>query len=117
MCIRDRFGIGKEEASKRMSGLTDGSRASGGGVSAGSSYLVGERGAELFTPTTSGTVSPSAGGMTSITNIYTSASAHGIDSALASKGDSISRGSRVGLSVGSLGGGGYMNLSTKRVRS
>lgn len=96
---------------------TEGTRASGGGVRAGGSYLVGERGAEVFTPTTSGTVSPSAGGMSYVTNIYTSASAHGIDSALASKGDSISRGSRVGLSVGSLGGGGYMNLSTKRVRS
>ena len=110
--VADAVGAGTG-GSERISG----SRASGGGVSAGSSYLVGERGAEVFTPTTSGTVSASASGMSYVTNIYTSASAHGIDSALASKGDSISRGSRVGLSVGSLGGGGYMNLSTKRVRS
>lgn len=93
-----------------------GSRASGGGVSANSSYLVGERGAEIFTPTTSGTVSASESGGTSITNIYTNASAHGIDSALASRGDSISRGSRVGLAISSVSSIGYINLSAMRVR-
>src|SRR4029453_8233548 len=38
-------------------------RAAGGHVSAGSAYLVGERGPELFTPGTSGMISPSAGGV------------------------------------------------------
>lgn len=36
-------------------------RASGGPVSAGSSYLVGERGPELFTPSSSGTILPNVG--------------------------------------------------------
>ena len=111
-------GIGASLADMTVSsGSPSGTRASGGGVSAGSSYMVGERGAELFTPTTSGSISPSASSSTSITNIYTSASAHGIDTALASRGDSISRGSRVGLSVGGLGMGGYINLSTARARA
>lgn len=35
-----------------------GARASGGHVKAGSSYLVGERGMEVFTPTVSGTIIP-----------------------------------------------------------
>jgi hypothetical protein len=38
-------------------------RASGGPVSAGSSYLVGERGPELFVPGASGSILPSAGGV------------------------------------------------------
>jgi hypothetical protein len=38
--------------------------AAGGPVSAGSPYLVGERGPELFVPSTSGTVVPNAGAMT-----------------------------------------------------
>lgn len=37
-----------------------GARAAGGGVTAGESYLVGERGAELFTPSASGTISPNS---------------------------------------------------------
>lgn len=37
-----------------------GAKAAGGGVSAGSSYLVGERGPELFTPSASGTISPNS---------------------------------------------------------
>lgn len=41
-------------------------RATGGPVSAGSPYLVGERGPELFTPTASGNISPASsfGGVT-----------------------------------------------------
>ena len=35
-----------------------GTRASGGPVMGGSSYLVGERGAEIFTPSTSGNITP-----------------------------------------------------------
>jgi len=44
-----------------------GSRASGGGVSAGRSYLVGERGAEVFTPSTGGQISSAEG---TTVNIY-----------------------------------------------
>ena len=37
-----------------------GGRASGGSVMGGTSYLVGERGAELFTPSSSGTITPNS---------------------------------------------------------
>lgn len=37
-----------------------GGRALGGDVTAGTSYLVGERGAEIFTPTTNGVITPNA---------------------------------------------------------
>src|SRR5688500_2303228 len=39
-----------------------GHRAAGGPVSAGSPYIVGERGPELFVPGTSGTIVPGVGG-------------------------------------------------------
>ncbi len=53
----------------------DMARANGGTVSGGSPYLVGERGAELFVPSRSGTVIPNnnlggMGGVTNITNNY-----------------------------------------------
>jgi hypothetical protein len=46
-----------------------GTRAMGGPVAGGSTYLVGERGPELFTPGTSGSITPNnaLGGGTSIT--------------------------------------------------
>lgn len=45
--------------------IIDGFRAEGGPVRAGGSYIVGERGPELFTPRTSGTIIPNgAGGQT-----------------------------------------------------
>jgi len=37
-----------------------GGRASGGSVMGGTSYLVGERGAELFTPSSNGTITPNS---------------------------------------------------------
>lgn len=47
-----------------------GFRALGGPVTAGSSYIVGEKGPEIFTPSTSGTITPSgatqAGGATNL---------------------------------------------------
>lgn len=47
---------------KGISGLISsafgGARAEGGSVSAGKSYLVGERGAELFTPSSNGMIVP-----------------------------------------------------------
>ena len=38
-----------------------GARAGGGAVAAGASYLVGEEGPELFTPSGSGSITPNAG--------------------------------------------------------
>lgn len=106
----------RESRDTKTRAMFSGTRASGGGVSANDTYMVGERGAELFTPTTSGTVSTDVGNTTNITNIYTSATAHGIDNALASRGDNITRGGRVGLKVGAISSGGYVSLSTARAR-
>lgn len=58
-----------------LSFAVDMTRANGGTVSGGSSYLVGERGPEIFMPGRSGTVIPnnnigSMGGVTNITNNY-----------------------------------------------
>ena len=39
-----------------------GARAAGGAVTRGGSYLVGERGPELFTPAASGAITPTGGG-------------------------------------------------------
>jgi len=81
-------------------GPSSGARASGGPVRAGGSYLVGERGPELFTPNKSGTISnKTGGGTTVINNIYTSNSRHGVDNALASRGDMSIRTSRIGLNL------------------
>jgi hypothetical protein len=50
-------------------GIVPGRRALGGPVSPNNSYIVGERGPELFTPTSSGNITPNnaLGGSTSIT--------------------------------------------------
>ena len=45
-----------------LGSLFAGARAGGGGVSTGRSYLVGERGPEMFIPHTPGTIAPGAGG-------------------------------------------------------
>jgi hypothetical protein len=45
-----------------------GFRAAGGSVSAGTPYVVGERGAELFVPSSSGPIVPN-GGMGSTINV------------------------------------------------
>lgn len=47
-----------EGISGLISSAFGGARANGGSVSAGKSYLVGERGAELFTPSSSGMIVP-----------------------------------------------------------
>lgn len=48
-------------------GMFDGARADGGPVSGGRTYLVGERGPELFTPNVSGAIIPNGAGGMSIT--------------------------------------------------
>ena len=45
-------------------GLFGGGRALGGPVTGGTTYLVGERGPELFTPNVSGSIIPNPGGVT-----------------------------------------------------
>lgn len=66
-----------------------GTRALGGPVDAGSSFLVGERGPEVFTPTQDGTIIPNSGGTTTNnTNINISIRA-----------DSTTNANRVGRTV------------------
>ncbi|MCZ8158642.1 MAG: phage tail tape measure protein [Rhizobiaceae bacterium] len=48
---------------------TSGHRASGGPVWGGSSYLVGEKGPEIFTPGRSGTITPNAGASPSLGSV------------------------------------------------
>ena len=58
-----------EGISGLISSAFGGARANGGSVSAGKSYLVGERGAELFTPSSNGMIVPNnalGGGGTNI---------------------------------------------------
>jgi len=59
-----------------FSKLFGGRRASGGTVRGGTSYLVGERGPELFTPNRSGSIAPNAamGGSTIVVNVNSSGS-------------------------------------------
>ena len=59
-------------------------KAMGGPVTGGSSYLVGERGMELFTPSTSGTITPNSGlgGTTNNITINTSADPQAVVQAL-----------------------------------
>lgn len=45
-----------------FSGLIGGTRANGGPVTGGTSYLVGERGPEIFTPSTTGRITPNGAG-------------------------------------------------------
>jgi len=54
-----------------LGGIFGGERANGGSVSANKAFLVGERGAEMFVPSTAGTIIPNnkLGGGDSITNI------------------------------------------------
>ena len=65
------FGVGSGTGSGGglLGGLFGGKRAKGGPVSAGTSYLVGERGPELFTPSRSGNIVPNnaMGGVGNIT--------------------------------------------------
>jgi hypothetical protein len=58
-----------EGISSAIGGVFGGGRASGGMVTAGTTYLVGERGAELFTPGASGFITPNGGSRSGGTTI------------------------------------------------
>ena len=61
------FGIGGKKGSGLL-GLFGGGKASGGTVGGGKSFLVGERGPELFTPNRTGSIAPNSalGGSTNV---------------------------------------------------
>ena len=50
--------VGNNPVTRGIAGVFDGFRAAGGPVSAGGTYMVGERGPELFTPSRSGSIIP-----------------------------------------------------------
>ena len=54
-----------------LDGVFGGERAAGGPVSAGSAYLVGENGPELFMPRQSGSIIPNGAGAMAIYNTFT----------------------------------------------
>lgn len=60
--LMDMMGLGGPSGGGLFSGIFGGGRAMGGPVMAGSSYIVGERGPERFTPMTPGMISPSGSG-------------------------------------------------------
>lgn len=72
--------IGKEKARALGAGFAP--RAAGGPVVGGSTYLVGERGPELFTPTSSGNITPNSGLGGNITVNVTSANPDDVVSAI-----------------------------------
>jgi hypothetical protein len=69
------YGGGGGGFSNILGSLFGGFRADGGAVSSGRSYVVGERGPELFTPGSSGHITPNggSGGMKVIVNNYAGA--------------------------------------------
>ena len=60
--------------SSAFSGLFGGARAGGGPVAAGGSFLVGERGPELFRPSVSGRIEPARGRAMSVSIVVQGAS-------------------------------------------
>jgi hypothetical protein len=68
-----------------LAGISGGARASGGPVSFGKSYLVGEKGPELFTPSSSGNITPNGalgGGGATVNVTVTSANPDDVVSAI-----------------------------------
>lgn len=53
---------GAKDLGSKISNAISGKKATGGPVLGGSSYLVGERGPEIFTPGASGAITPNGGG-------------------------------------------------------
>jgi hypothetical protein len=77
-----------------LAGISGGFRASGGPVSSGSSYIVGEKGPELFTPTSSGSITPNnalGGGGNTINITVTSADPNAVVRALQSYNRNVGR--------------------------
>lgn len=70
--ITGAMGLGGGKGTTFLSGLFGGFRAQGGSVQAGKSYVVGERGPEMFVPSTSGRIQPNSamggGGQTVVIN-------------------------------------------------
>jgi lambda family phage tail tape measure protein len=82
--LRMMFGMSTSSSSYNLSGsiaehvFNPAGRASGGPVSANTPYMVGEKGPELFMPSSSGTIIPNnqtsqMGGVTNVTNNYINA--------------------------------------------
>ena len=74
-----------------VSTIFGGGKANGGNVTAGKSYLVGERGAEMFVPNQSGTIIPNEkmAGTTNINFTINTVDARGVDELLTSRRNTI----------------------------
>lgn len=77
-----------------VSTIFGGGKANGGNVTAGKSYLVGERGAEMFVPNQSGTIVPNeqmgrVSGTTNINLTINTIDARGVDELLTSRRNTI----------------------------
>lgn len=75
-------------------------RAGGGPVDAGSPYLVGERGPELFVPNSSGTVVPGGGSASVVNHIYVNGTAEDVAKKVAAE---IMRTVKAGQQLGAWG--------------
>jgi hypothetical protein len=75
-------------------------RASGGPVAAGSSYLVGERGPELFVPSAGGAIVPNGGGASVVNHIYVNGTAEDVARKVAAE---IMRTIKAGQQLGAWG--------------
>ena len=63
---------------KAVGGLFSGARADGGSVLGGSAYLVGERGPEVFRPSSSGSIEPASGSAPVTVNLKIDGGAPGL---------------------------------------
>lgn len=85
--------------------LFGGYRANGGGVDVGKSYIVGEKGPELFTPSTTGAIIPNsvlASATTSMSSTSQSISLGGVHVTVANYGgqvDEVALGNKIGTAV------------------
>ena len=79
-----------------LSSVFGGARADGGPVSAGSAYLVGERGPEVFRPSTSGEIGQAQGGVTVNLNLGGAASPQAFVRSEAQVAQALARAARLG---------------------
>lgn len=72
--LSDLLGVGAAGLREALQNMFGGARADGGAVMGGMSYLVGERGPEIFAPQSAGTIIPNhmlgGGGQTIVLNYY-----------------------------------------------
>lgn len=92
--------LGGRDTGTVLAGMSSGQpgRATGGPVSPGRAYVVGERGAEVFVPTSSGRIEPSASGAREVrVSITVNASGDAAPAMLAQSSRQVARAVRAAL--------------------